>query len=104
MFLVTDMGRCLAFVIDPTMKGIFKQAPAQEARAKSQVQKQDAATQDDRFPEQEEQDGQRIADKAEPVVDATRRQTDQMAFCGITKRLLFTVSVNRHCHQLSQKP
>ena len=48
MFLVTDMGRCLAFVIDPTMKGIFKQAPAQEARAKSQAQKQDAATQDDR--------------------------------------------------------
>ena len=76
MFLVTDMGRRPAFVIDPSMKDVFKQAPAQEAPAKAQAQTQDAAAQDHRFPEKEEQDGRWIADKAEPVVAAASRKSD----------------------------
>ena len=76
MFLVADVGRRPAFVIDPSMKDVFNQAPAQETRAKADAHDQDTATQDHRFPEEEEQDGQRIADKAEPVVAAASRKTD----------------------------
>jgi len=76
MFLVTDMGRGPAFVIDPSMKGIFSQAKAQEARAKAQAQNQDVAVQEGRLPENKEHDRQWIADKAEPVVATASRQTD----------------------------
>src|SRR5713226_8692744 len=96
MFLVTDVGRRPAFVIDPSMKSVFKQAPAQQARAKGDAQREDAGAKDDRFPEQEEHDRDGIADKAEPVVAAASRQTDQSAFFGTTKGLRFSVLIDRH--------
>jgi len=96
MFFVADVGRRPAFVIDPSMKDVFNQSPAQQTRAKADCYNEDAAAQHERFPEQKEQDGQRIADKAEPIVAATSRKTDQEAFFGTTKGLLFGVLVDRH--------
>src|SRR5207249_790541 len=96
MFFVPHMGRGPAFVIDPSMKSVFKQTPTQEARAEADADRQDTAAQDERFPEQKEKHSHRIADKAEPVVAAAGRQTDQVAFSGTTKWLLFSVLVDRH--------
>ncbi len=97
MFLVADMGRRPPFVIDPSMKGIFSQAKAHEAGAEAQAQNQDVAAQEDRLPEKKEHHRQRIADKAEPVVAAPSRKTDQKAlFFRSTNGLRFTVPVDRH--------
>src|SRR5713101_2105231 len=96
MFLVADMGRRPPFVVDPSMKGIFSQAKAQEAGAEGQAQNQDVAVQDDCLPEEEEHHRQRIADKAKPVVAAASRQTDQKALFGSTNGFRFTVLVDRH--------
>ena len=75
MFLMTDVRRRPAFVINPPMKSVFQQAPAQEARAKAGHHNQDAATQDDRFPEYKEHHRHRIADKAEFPLPICRRMS-----------------------------
>ena len=96
MFLVANMGRCPPFVIDPSMKAIFSQAKAHEAGAETQAQNQDVAAQEDRLPEKKEHHRQGIADKAEPVVAAPSRKTDQKAVFRSTNGLPFTVPVDRH--------
>ena len=96
MFLVTDVSRRPPFVVDPSMKGIFSQAKAQKAGAEAQAQNQDVAAQDDGFPEEKKNDGQRIADKTKPVVAGPSRQADQNALFGSTAGFLFSILVDRH--------
>jgi hypothetical protein len=76
MQFVTDMGWRPALVINPPVKGIFKQAPDQKSRTIADAQAENAGVQDGCFPVYEKHDGYWIADKTDPVIDIVSRKAN----------------------------
>ena len=96
MQLMAVMRRRAALVINPAVKCVFKQTPAQKAGAITQTQTDRTGAENERFPEKKEQHCQRIADETHPVVESTRGQVDQMALAGMLKELSFYLEVSSH--------
>jgi hypothetical protein len=69
MYFVTRVGGGRAFVINPTMEGVLKQAPTEKAYGKTDHGKNQAGTEDEYFPEKKKPNGRRVADKSKPIVE-----------------------------------
>jgi len=83
---VSGMRGRASFMINPSVEGIFDERPGNQPRQESESHQPGPAAQNEYFPEDEKDNGQRIADKSEPVIGRSQAELGETLRAKVSQR------------------
>src|SRR4051812_14511269 len=102
---VSGMRGRASFMINPSVEGIFDKRPRNQPSQESESHQPGPAAQNKYFPEDEKDDGQRIADESEPVICRSQPELGETLRAKLSQRRSEVVKCDLYeFHSSDNKP